>query len=376
MPARSIPVLRPKLPPAERITPWLSRIDQSGWYSNFGPLEALLRSRLGAMAGLDGERVGLFSSGASALAVALRAQVGKAEGLCLMPSWTHVGTASAATAAGLQPYFLDCDPETWAIEPAAALSHAGRAGVRAVVAVAPFGAALDYAAWERFSRQTSIPVAIDGAAGFDQYVNFGEAVPWGRTPVMVSLHATKVFGVGEGGALLSADAGLIQRAQQLSNFGIWGDQPGEYPFGNHKLSEYAAAVGLAALELWPERRRVLAELQARMKTGLDRINVEPAPGFGGAFVASTCMVRAPGRTAAQLERLFAERNIGVRRWWRDGLHALPDFADHGRDNLANTRRLAQDFLGVPFYPDLEDAALDAVLDVLNHAARSPAKAQG
>ncbi len=135
-------------------------------------------------------------------------------------------------------------------------------------------------------------------------------------------------------------------------------------------------MGLAALELWPERRRVLAELQARMKTGLDRINVEPAPGFGGAFVASTCMVRAPGRTAAQLERLFAERNIGVRRWWRDGLHALPDFADHGRDNLANTRRLAQDFLGVPFYPDLEDAALDAVLDVLNHAARSPAKAQG
>ena len=125
MPPGPIPVLRPQLPPAERIAPWLTRIDEGRWYSNFGPLEHEFRLRLGQLAGLAAEQVALFSSGASALAVGLRALVGKPGGLCLMPSWTHVGTPCAARAAGLEPFFLDCDPATWAIDPAAALRHVG-----------------------------------------------------------------------------------------------------------------------------------------------------------------------------------------------------------------------------------------------------------
>ena len=239
----SVPVLKPQLPRADALLPWLRQIDESRWYSNFGPLEKLFRNRLGTLAGLDGDQVALFSSGTAAIAVALRALVRKTGGLCVCPSWTHIGTTTAILSAGLRPYFVDCDERTWAIDPALVGTQLDLAEVSAVIPVAPFGAQIDYAAWEAFSQETRIPVVVDGAAAFDQFVNFGRDVRWAQTPVIVSLHATKVFGVGEGGLLLSQDAELIARTQQLSNFGIFDDKPIDDAFANVKMSEYCAAVG-------------------------------------------------------------------------------------------------------------------------------------
>jgi dTDP-4-amino-4,6-dideoxygalactose transaminase len=370
LPPRPIPVLRPQLPTADRLEPWLKRIDESRWYSNFGPLEHELRTRFGHLAGLAGEQVALFSSGAAALAVGLRALVGRCGGgLCLMPAWTHAGTPSAARAAGLEPFFLDCDPETWAIDPAAALRHAG-GDVRAVAPVAPFGSRFDYAAWDRFSRENGIAVVIDAAAGFDQFVNFGAQVPLGRTPVMVSLHATKALGVGEGGLLLTADPDLAARARQLGNFGVLGERPVDDAFGNYKMSEYSAAVGLAALEDWPERRRSLAELAARLAVGFERIGVRRAPGFAGALVSSTCMVEVPGLAAAELGRFCADHGVATHRWWRAGAHLLPAFEGCGRAPLVHTTRLASAYVGVGYYPGMTEEEIRRVLAVLEAAGRT------
>jgi dTDP-4-amino-4,6-dideoxygalactose transaminase len=226
--ALPIPVLRPKLPDAEALAPWLRRIDQTRWYSNFGPLENLLRQKLGEMAGLSADRTGLFSSGTAALHLALKAMVGDRPGLCLMPAWSHLGTAAAAVLAGMRPYFLDCSPQSWALDLDAVEQCAKGMKVGAVVVVAPFGGKIDYEAWDDFHRRTSLPVIIDGAAAFDQFVHQGRSIRWGRTPVMVSLHATKVFGVGEGGLLLSGDPDLMLRTQEFSNFGVsWPRWPQE-----------------------------------------------------------------------------------------------------------------------------------------------------
>ena len=363
-----IPVMLPKLPEADELEPWLRKIDETRRYTNFGPLELLLRGRLGAMTGLAADQVGLFSTGTAALAVAIRTLAGGSPGICMMPAWTHVGTAAAVKAAGLEPFLVDCDPATWAIDPGVIERHANLDSVRAVVPVAPFGDRLDYAAWDQFSRASGIPVAIDAAGGFDQFVNFGGAIPWGRTPVMVSLHATKVFGVGEGGLLLSGDPGVIIQAQKLSNFGIYEDRPIGDAFGNYKISEYAAAVGLASLEGWPARRRALARLASEMRGRMEAVGVRTAPGFGGEFVTSTCMVSIPSLPTDELEGLLAAQGIGVRRWWREGLQSLPAFKDCGRDGLTATSELANSYLGVPFFADMTDEQVDRLLDVLARLA--------
>ena len=76
-----------------------------------------------------------------------------------------------------------------------------------------------------------------------------------------SLHATKTMGMGEGGFAVSGDADWIERVRCLSNFGI---DPGDFKVhqagSNAKLSEYHAAVGIAALARWPERAALRSAL--------------------------------------------------------------------------------------------------------------------
>lgn len=356
--------MRPKLPDAEALAPWLRRIDQTRWYSNFGPLENLLRQKLGEMAGLSADQAGLFSSGTAALHLALKAMVGDRPGLCLMPSWSHLGTAAAAVLAGMRPYFLDCARESWALDLDAVEQCARRMDVRAVVVVAPFGGKIDYEAWDDFHRRTSLPVIIDGAAAFDQFVHHGQSIRWGRTPVMVSLHATKVFGVGEGGLLLSDDPELMLRTLEFSNFGIRDDVAVSGAIGNFKLNEYNAAVGLAALDGWPERRALLDRMARAMRSRLAGHGLRTTPGFGGAFVSSTCMISAPGMNADQIDARLGAAGLGTRRWWRQGLHRIAEFADGAPDDLPVTGEIAQSFTGAPFYPEMPADTADRIVAAL------------
>ena len=104
--------------------------------------------------------------------------------------------------------------------------------------VAPFGAPFNIEEWDEFHRVTGIPVVIDAAAGFD-------TASAGLSPVMISLHATKAMGIGEGGLILCRDNNLAEQIRAARNFGFLGERVAEIPGMNAKLSEYGAAVGLA-----------------------------------------------------------------------------------------------------------------------------------
>jgi dTDP-4-amino-4,6-dideoxygalactose transaminase len=210
-----IPVLRPKLPQAERLSPYLQAIDRSRVYSNFGPLARAFEERLASHFGLERGMVTTVANATLGLALALTAQGAQRDALCAMPGWTFVASANAAVLAGLTPYFVDVDPSTWAVDPLAIEEEIARtpATVGAVMVVAPFGQPIDYAAWDAFKLRTRLPVVIDAAAAFD-------SLQVGDTPAVVSLHATKIVGVGEGGFVASRDASIVAAIRQRSNFGF------------------------------------------------------------------------------------------------------------------------------------------------------------
>src|SRR5438309_1034611 len=111
-----IPIMRPKLPPAERVVPYLRRIDGARVYSNFGPLARALEERLAAHFGNASGTVTTVANATLGLALALLAQGARRGTLCVMPAWTFVATAHAAMMAGLVPYFVDVDRSTWALD--------------------------------------------------------------------------------------------------------------------------------------------------------------------------------------------------------------------------------------------------------------------
>src|SRR4051812_9652513 len=115
---RDIPILKVKLPSAEKLLPYLREIDTTRSYANYGPLSQRLEGRLAAHFGSPEGSLALVANGTLALAVALMAQRPRPGTLCLVPAWTHIATVQAIRLCGLKPYFVDVDAATWAVEPA------------------------------------------------------------------------------------------------------------------------------------------------------------------------------------------------------------------------------------------------------------------
>ncbi|MBK5910376.1 hypothetical protein CCR85_02580 [Rhodothalassium salexigens] len=347
-----VPVLRPKLPDRAALAPYLDRIDSARWYSNRGPLMVEAEARLAAHFGLDPAHIVLVTSGTMGLTVALSALGARPGGACLMPSWTFAGSPAAAATAGLVPHFWDVDPALWALTPDIAAEAMATLAEppAAVMPVAPFGAPLDRAAWDAFTARTGTPVVIDAAAAFDATTEVDGFRP-GPTPQVISLHATKAFGIGEGGLVLSTDTELMDRVRQAANFGFQDKPEAEIMGWNAKLSEYACAVLLAMLDQWPERRTAWARRTDWYIDALAPIDgVTLAPGYGDGWISSYCCVRVDDAPA--LARRLADQGIETRPWWRQGCHRQPAYAGQPRGPLPNTEALAATTLGLPFSIDL------------------------
>ncbi|MBC7907943.1 MAG: DegT/DnrJ/EryC1/StrS family aminotransferase [Rhodospirillaceae bacterium] len=95
----TVPVMKPLLPGGEFVLPYLKRGDTNRWHSNFGPLCMELESRLAARWGTKGASVLTLVNGTAGVRATLMAAGAAPHSLCLMPAWTFIATAHAATGA-------------------------------------------------------------------------------------------------------------------------------------------------------------------------------------------------------------------------------------------------------------------------------------
>jgi dTDP-4-amino-4,6-dideoxygalactose transaminase len=347
----SIPIMQPKLPSTDRLIPYLNSIDASRHYSNFGPLVMSLEERIAGHYGLGEATVATVANATLGLAIALAVQQPPPGSLCVIPAWTFVASAHAALIAGLVPYFVDVDPETWALDPHKVADAVARAPgpVGAVMPVMPFGLPMDAAAWGAFRARTGLAVVIDAAAAFDALVP-------GAVPSVVSLHATKALGIGEGGFVISTDPAVRRAVRMRSNFGFDGTREAQAIAFNAKLSEYHAALGHAALDEWVEARaewRDAADGYQSALRGSNRVRMQQ--GFGETWVSSTCLLGFAQPVADRIEQSLAGSGIETRRWWGNGAHAHPATASFPRAEMSVTEGLARSTLALPFYAILAQA---------------------
>lgn len=358
----SLPVSRPTMPRAEQVLPYLETMDAAGWYSNFGPLLTQFEARLNARF-TDGAQVVTAANATVAISLALKAMGLEPGARVAIPAWTFVATAHAVLWAGYEPWLVDVDPAAQMLDPLAmeqALA-AAPGPVAAVVPVMAHGAPLDMDAWALFQARTGVKVLIDAAAAFD-------VLDRAPLPAVVSLHATKALGVGEGGFLVSTDAALNDAVRRMTGFGFMGDRVATVASTNAKLSEYAAAVGLAALDGWPGVRERYMRVAQRLRLALMcHPEIVFQRGWGLTWISSVCVVDLPAGSAASVADALAERGVATRRWWGQGCHREPAFAECARGELTATEGLAHSSLGLPFYSTMSDAEVDHLAAVLSSA---------
>ena len=160
----NIPLVRPAPPQLSLAVAELQSLEQSGIFSNFGPVNTLFEQEMldrffggeGACTTVCNATIGLM--------LAIKDAVGDAVGeqpsgkFALMPGFTFAAAAHAALWCGLTPLLCDVHPANWAADPAAEAEmlaqYAGKIAV--VMPYATFGYPIDLEHYKQLAAQLDL----------------------------------------------------------------------------------------------------------------------------------------------------------------------------------------------------------------------------
>ena len=347
----------------------VARVLDSGWFILGPEGEAFERELARALGAKDAVAVG---NGTDAIHLALRARgVGPGDEV-VTTSISAAFSALAILQAGAKPVFVDVDPLTLNIDPAAA-ARAITPRTKALLPVHLYGHPADMDPLLALARERGIALVEDAcqAHGARYRGRLVGTLEGERGLGALSFYPTKNLGAfGDGGAILVNDPETAARLRQLRNGGQR-DRYHHESFGvNTRLDELQAAllrVGLGHLAAWNERRRSLAAFYTRelAESGVQPLAEQPY----AHSVAHLYVVRHPRRDA--LAEALKRRGIGTLIHFPIPLHLQPAFASLGgkRGDLPVVERASSEILSLPLYPELADAAAERVVAEVRAAAR-------
>ena len=325
----AIPFIRPSFPKPDELAEDFVQIAQANWYTNFGPMEQEFARALGDYLGPD-LHVATLANGTMALITALHLTFGAGtrDRYLLMPSFTFVGVAQAALWTGYRPWFIDIEAGTWqpSVSSARAVLERSRDRIAGIVLANVFGVGNpEIDVWENLAAEWELPVVIDSAAGFGSEYTDGTRVGARGTCEIFSLHATKPFAVGEGGALVSSDPRLIEQAYSFQNFGFTKAREAVQLGTNGKLQEISAAIGLRQLVNLDQRlasRRQILESYRDGLAGTGAVFQENAQASSLCF-ASVCCTSVDHKSAVMAS--LRHQSIEARDYYNPPQHLHPYF---------------------------------------------------
>lgn len=354
-----IPFIRPVIPRPEE---WCGQLGQSyeiAQFSNGGPAVTRLESELRARAA-RGRSAVVVSSCTSGLHAALNAL--GVRGRVVMPSFTFAATGVAAVAAHCEPVLCDIDPIDLYMDPVSVERAIRSFDAAAVIVVRPFGLDRNLDDFVEICREARVPLLVDAAAS----LGHSEAASRGDSPVsyteVYSLHATKAFGVGEGGVVMTPpehEPGV----RAAINFGLL-DGEIQVPGLNGKMSEFQAAVALgvlASLDGHIHARRKVAEAYFRTCSALQSVErAWPASSSPWSFYP---IVLDNGVDRGSVINDLLDCGVETRAYYHP-MHRYSAFKSCDRTDLANTERVSETVLCLPVLGDMTEAEVRTVTEAL------------
>lgn len=363
----AVPLIRPSPPPLSQAAARLREIEDSGVFSNFGPVNTRLEhdmvARLfggeGACVAVCNATIGLMLAVQQAIGVPRKPRsarnsrcefadfaapaprqarrqtqsVSAGTRYALMPSFTFAAAAQAALWCGLVPLFCDIDPETWtacAADEERLLARHG-SDIAVVMPYATFGYDLDLSRYAALTRRYGVPVVVDAAASLGTASADGRGFGAGfNGSVVYSMHATKSFSTGEGGIVYSANPDTVARLRQMCNFGFGQPRTATMPGLNGKLSEVGALLAHLRLDGYHEVLSHRAALMRGYRQALPELTYQPElPGTQAHQFAPGLLPPALAPCRGEITAALAKQAIGSATYFSPHLAQQDYFAEHG-----------------------------------------------
>jgi perosamine synthetase len=294
----------------------------AGWVSTAGGWVSRFEQQLCTITGAG--HVVAVSNGTVALRLALHLVGVRPGNEVLLPPLSFVATANAVAHIGAVPHFVDVEPSAFGLCPAALAARLeavaeqregfvlNRETGRRIAAVLPvhvFGHPAKVDQLRAVSDSWGLPMVEDAAEALASRRNQTHCGLFGAVGTL-SFNGNKLITTGGGGALLTNDAALAQRARHLSTTA---KQPHPWAFDhdavgwNDRLPNLNAALGVAQLEDLDRRlkaKRQLAQCYAEVFAGLEEVElVAESPGCRSNHWLVSLRITGEDPAFAEVQRL-------------------------------------------------------------------------
>lgn len=370
-PPEPIPLARPEI--GAREEELAMQVLRSGRLS-LGPMGERFERQLAAWLGV--EDAVAVSSGTAALHLGVRALGwGRGDEVLTSP-FSFVASANCLLYEGARPVFCDVDPVTLNLDPAALEAALGERSA-GILPIHIFGYPAAMAELEAIAARRGLGLLEDACEALGAVDAEGRAVGTRGNLATFGFYANKQLTTGEGGMAVPPDAAVAARLRAERNQGRapdmgWLDHAG---LGfNYRLSDLAAALGVAQLEqlgAMLERRAAVAALYERGMRELEGVEAPPA-GRGAErrswFVYAVRLPEGCDRDAT-IARL-AERGIAAKAYL-PCIHLFPHLRELGyREGQFPVAEAASErTLALPFYPAMTESQVARVCEALAGSLR-------
>lgn len=328
------------------------------------------------------------SSGTDALLVSLMAIDMRSGDEVITTPFTFFATAGAVARLGGKPVFVDIDPRTYNIDPAA-VEAAITTRTRAIIPVHLYGQMADMDPLMEVASRHGLYVIEDAAQAIGAEYRGRRAGSIGHLGCLSFFPSKNLGAFGDGGMVLTNDDQLADRVQLLRTHGYRPKYYNQVVGGNFRLDALQAAVlsvKLRYLDRWVDARQRNAATywQLFRERGLvvedwDATSVYERPGAvlpvqagDGRHIYHLFVVRVARRDWV-IDRL-KEGRIGTGIYYPVPLHLQKCFAELGyrRGDLPVSERAADETLALPIYPELTGEQIAAVVDRVRAACSGDA----
>ena len=302
----------------------------------------------------------------------------------LVPANTFIATAWGATLCGAIPVFVDCEQDSYNIDPSK-IGAAITAKTKAIVAVHLYGQPANMKKIGDELRVNGFElkekgIFIDSETGQKIYLvedcaqahlseYKGTRVGGLGVTSSFSFYPGKNLGAyGEAGAFTTNDELLAKKAKMFRDHGALQKYNHETFGHNYRMEGIQGAVlgvKLNHLPVWTEKRRAVA---AQYKTLLNNVGdiVLPKEMSYAKHVYHLFVIQTTKRN--ELQNYLQQQGVSTGLHYPIPLHLQPCFSSfgHKRGDFPNAEQLADNCLSLPIYPELTDEQIGYVVEKIKY----------
>jgi len=308
------------------------------------------------------------SSGTSALEIPLRV-LNCAGKEVLVQANSFFATAAAAVSAGARIRFIDCDPATMAIDPAAVEAAIGPDTVGVITVHIGGFVAPSVLELQRICSENGLWLMEDAAHAHGSSLDGQMAGTFGVAGSF-SFYPTKVLAGGEGGMIVTADDAIAEEALVYRDQGKASFLTNDHTrLGyNWRMSEPHAAITLSQLrrldEFVAHRRHIAHRYDEALADGPVTPLVIPPNSFCNYYKYIAFLPSSADRTTVK-KRLRGEYEIGLSgEVYEAPLHLQSVFAPWAEGSLPGAEELCARHICLPVSAVMTDEQADMVVDAL------------